>query len=247
MEIAPFFFRVYKIDKSSNPIAYLGMAIPIAPGGYLLTARHVIDVNSSEDERIAIVDHDGRHLYPVETTLFSEDPTLDLACIRSSALQDRNAYLPILPLQHVIMGLDVHTFGHFLPAGDKIRTRHGYFKGHVVNGSEAMPNGHAALTLSYPILEGLSGSAILTYHNGPKIVGLAIGNAISHIVAHEHTEYANPEKGIREKELIKRVVELGQAHHVSAIVNFAREHSLPIKMTANRTEIDGLTASGRDA
>ncbi len=111
MEIAPFFFRVYKIDRSNNLIAYLGMAIPIAPGGYLLTARHVIDVNSSEDEPIAIVDHDGRHLYPVETTLFSEDPTLDLACIRSSALQDRNAYLPILPLEHVMMGLALIVHG----------------------------------------------------------------------------------------------------------------------------------------
>lgn len=241
MEIAPFFFKVYKIDKSSNPIAFLGMAVPIAPGGYLLTARHVVDVDLSEDERIAIVDHYGRHLYPVETQLFSQDPTFDLACIRPSALHDRNEYLPILPLQHIMMGLDVHTFGHFLPAGNRIETRHGYFKGHVVNVTEAMSNGHAALTLSYPILEGLSGSAILTYHNGPKIVGVATGNAISHIVAHEHTEYANPGKNIQEKETIKRVVELGQAHHVSAIVNFAREHSLPIVMTENSTEIEGLT------
>ena len=241
MKIVPFFFKVCKIDKDGNLAAYLGMAFPIAPGGCLLTARHVVDVELAQDERLALVDHYGQHRYPVETPLFSEDPSFDLACIRSSALRDRNEHLPILPLQHIMMGLDVHTFGHFLPAGDRIRTRHGYFKGHVVNVTEAMPNGHAALTLSYPFLEGLSGSAVLAYHNGTKIVGLATGNAISQIVAREHTEYTNAGRDIHEKETIKRVVELGQAHHVSAIVNFAREHSLPITVTSERTEIEGLT------
>ena len=241
MEIAPFFFKVYKVTKGGDPNAYLGMAVPITPDGHLLTARHVVDVDLGGDERLAIVDHDGQHLYLVETTLVSADPSLDLACIRSSTLRDTSQYLPILPPPHIKMGLDVHTFGHYLPAGDRINTRHGFFKGYVVNVTNAMPNGHAALTLSYSILEGLSGSAVLTYHNGPKIVGLAIGNATSQIVAREYAEYANPGKDIYEKETIKRIVELGLAHHVTAIAKFAREHSLPFMMTSKRTKLPGLT------
>ena len=194
MEIAPFFFRVYRVAKGGNPNAYLGMAVPITPDGHLLTARHVVEVDLGEDERLAIVDHNGQHLYLVETTLFPADPSLDLACIRSSTLRDTSQYLPILPPPHIQMGLDVHTFGHYLPQGDRIKTRYGFFKGHVVNVTNAMPNGHAALTLSYSILEGLSGSAVLTYHNGPKIVGLAIGNATSQIVAASMPSMRTPAK-----------------------------------------------------
>ena len=241
MEITPFFFRVYKVANGGSPNAYLGMAVPITPDGHLLTARHAVDVDLSGDERLALIDHYGQHQYLVETTLFSSDPSLDLACIRSSTLRDTSQYLPILPPPYIKMGLNVHTFGHYLPAGDRVKTRHGFFKGHVVNVTNAMPNGHTALTLSYPILEGLSGSAILTDHNGPKIVGLAIGNATSQIVAHEYAEFANPGKDIYERETIKRIVELGQAHHVTAIAKFAREHSLPFMMTSKRTELPGLT------
>ena len=30
------------------------------------------------------------------------------------------------------------------------------------------------MTLSYPIIEGLSGSPVLTYHNGPKALGVLL-------------------------------------------------------------------------
>ena len=83
--------------------------------------------------------------------------------------------------------------------------------------------------------------AVRRPHNGPKIVDLAIGNATSQIVAREYAEYANPGKDIYEKETIKRIVELGQAHHVTAIAKFAREHSRPFMMTSTRAELPGLT------
>ena len=241
MEIAPFFFKVCKIDEDCVPIAYLGMAVPITPDGGMLTARHVVDVDLAEDERLALVDHDGQRSFPIETKLLSADGSLDLAYIASTSLRGKGEYFPVLEPAHIQMGLDVYTFGHYLPAGNRTETRHGQFKGHIVNVTDTMANGHAGLTLSYPILEGLSGSAVLTYHNGVKIVGLAVGNASSQIVAHEYADYTNSGKDIHEKETIKRVVELGQAHRAPAIMGFAREHSLPITVTSERAEIPGLT------
>ena len=41
------------------------------------------------------------------------------------------------------------------------------------------------MSLSYAVIEGLSGSPVLTYHNGPKLVGMCWGNLQSRIVASE--------------------------------------------------------------
>ncbi|WP_420610823.1 S1 family peptidase [Candidatus Poriferisodalis sp.] len=237
VNIAPYFYKIYRVDGKGAPARYLGMSIPVAPRGGLLTARHVVDVELASDERIAVADHGMQHLCPVDAVRFSTDCTLDLAYISSNSMRGQREYLPILSPPEIRMGLDVYTFGHYLPEGSRTETRHGYFKGNVVNVSDAMPTGHVGLTLSYPILEGLSGSAILTYHNGVKIVGLAIGNAASRVLAQEHVEYVHAGDEIHVRESVHRIIELGQAHNAPSIIRFADELSLPILVTSERANV----------
>lgn len=77
------------------------------------------------------------------------------------------------------------------------------------------------MSLSYAVIEGLSGSPVLTYHNGPKLVGMCWGNLQSRIVASEVMEYEDEKAKI--SETINRIVELGQAHHAEALINFLHE------------------------
>src|SRR5712691_643195 len=63
----------------------------------------------------------------------------------------------------------------------------------------------ARMTLPFPVLEGMSGSPILTYHNGPKVVGIGIGNRQTRILASEVIEFREDNAEFRES--INRIVE----------------------------------------
>jgi hypothetical protein len=77
--------------------------------------------------------------------------------------------------------------------------------------------GFPSITLPFPIIEGMSGSPILTYCNGTKIVGLARGNRNSRILASEIIDFQQGHEHF--KETIHRVVEYGLAHHAATIVS----------------------------
>jgi hypothetical protein len=76
----------------------------------------------------------------------------------------------------------------------------------------------ASFTLPFSIIEGMSGSPVLTYHNGPKVVGIAIGNRTSRILAKETFEYEDDK--LEYKETVNRIVEFGAAHHCAAMSIF---------------------------
>ena len=117
------------------------------------------------------------------------------------------------------MGEDVYSVGFYVSGG---RTDVGYFKGNIVNlnQSSGMP-GFAGMSLSYAVIEGLSGSPVLTYHNGPKVVGLCRGSVQSRIAAREILEYQDEQLTL--KETVTRIVELGLAYHASALISFLQE------------------------
>ena len=117
---------------------------------------------------------------------------------------------------------------------------HGYFKGNIVNcsGSRVTP-GSMALSLSYPIVEGLSGSPVLTYHNGPKVVGMCYGNVQSRVTAREIIEYKD--QGTEYKETVARIVEFGRAHHAAGIIRFLKEACIKgFVVSTKRVNVAGL-------
>ena len=117
------------------------------------------------------------------------------------------------------MGENVYSFGYYL-SGNNLHM--GYFKGNIVNFLKSgRTPGSGSMSLSYAVIEGLSGSPVLTYHNGPKLVGMCWGNIQTRIVAREIMEFED-EKG-RFRETINRIIELGQAHHAKALINFLQE------------------------
>lgn len=67
----------------------------------------------------------------------------------------------------------------------------------------------------------MSGSAVLTYHNGAKVVGIAIGNRSSRILASEILEYKDEKREVRET--VNRIVEYGVAYHVATIVGILED------------------------
>jgi hypothetical protein len=139
---------------------------------------------------------------------------------------------------NVITGEDVYSLGFFLEAGETIQTKHGYFKGNIVNMASTPASGHASLTLSYPVVEGLSGAPVLTYHNGPKVVGLAFGSVSSRVVASEVVEYE--EGNLKLTETVSRIVEFGLAYHSALLVSIANELGVALRISSDHVDIPGL-------
>ena len=103
-------------------------------------------------------------------------------------------------------------------------TNPGYFKGNIVNFTQFKESPEfPGLSLSYAVIEGLSGSPVLVYHNGPKVVGVCQGSVQSRIAPREILEYKDDQIELRET--VTRIVELGQAYHASGLVRFLGEVS----------------------
>ena len=183
-----FFYRLYKaIDQP--PLYYLGTAFPIAPGGTLMTCRHVVDVSFGENEYLAVFDEKSKKLFPINDVNYPSDPNLDIAILPNAFSDNRKEYIPFLTPHDLKVGEDVYTMGFFNEHENNVTTQDGYFGGKIVNFRNALHSDHAALTLPFAIIEGLSGSPILTYHNGVKVVGMAIGSKSARVVASEVIEY----------------------------------------------------------
>ena len=151
-----------------------------------------------------------------------------MAFIPNAFRRDKAEFFPLLEPTSITIGQSVYSFGYFRSEGSDLAGAvagtgdHGYFKGNIVNFSASrVTPGATALSLSYPVVEGLSGSPVLTYHNGPKVVGMCYGNVQSKVVAREIVEYKDQRKEY--KEMVTRIVEFGRAHHAAGIVGFLRE------------------------
>ena len=219
MEVAPFFYKVFAATQNFDRRRFLGTAFPITPNGGLLTCRHVVDVSIATNEVLAVFDNEVKRLVPISDFKVPTDPKFDVAFIPDALQREKAEYFPLLSPALITMGEDVYSFGYYL-SGNNLHM--GYFKGNIVNFLKSgRTPGSDSMSLSYAVIEGLSGSSVLTYHNGPKLVGMCSGNRQSRIVAHEVMEFEDEREKFRET--INRIVELGKAHHADALINFLQE------------------------
>ncbi len=152
----------------------------------------------------------------------------------------KSEFFPILSPRQLKIGEDVYSFGYFSIGGSPNNVEQGYFSGKIINffGHEDGVD-QASFMLPFPILEGMSGSPVLTYHNGPKLVGLAIGNRSSRILAHEIFEYKDGQSEF--KETVNRIIEFGVAYHPAAIIQFLSVVGVGgFIETDQRVEVSGL-------
>jgi hypothetical protein len=218
MIISRFFYKLF-LTGSGLPAQFIGTAFAVAPDGGLLTCRHVVDIQIPAGQAIAVFDEETSLLVVVKTVFYPQNRAVDLAYLPSALGRTKPDFLPILTPALLRIGADIYSFGFFAIGGDTASIEPGYFAGKVVNYfSPGASDETASMTLPFPVLEGMSGSPVLTYHNGPKLVGIAIGNRRSRILASEVVEYKD--ERIELRETVNRIVEFGVAYHCLVIVQF---------------------------
>ena len=219
MRINPLFSQIYLAGRDLKPLKFLGTAFPIAPGGGLITCRHVVDIKKKDGNVVVVLDAEMNRVVPINEIRFPMRPDVDIAFIPNAFGRPKKHFFPILSPERIIMGENVYSVGFFV-AGGKVNP--GYFKGNIVNLTQFKETpGVAGLSLSYAVIEGFSGSPVLTYHRGPKVVGLCYGSVQSRIAAREILEYKDERRELRET--VTRIVEFGEAYHASTLVQFLKE------------------------
>ena len=219
MQVNTFFFQVYLAGPDLQLRQLLGTAFPIAPNGGLITCRHVVDVNKKDDEIVVVVDGETNSVVPVQEVLYPQRLGLDLAYIPDSLQRRKKEFFPVLSSDDIIMGQDVYSVGFYVAGGN---TAAGYFKGNIVNFVSS--GGSSTLTemsLSYAVMQGLSGSPVLTYHHGLKVVGLCHMNLQTRLAPNEILEYRDEQ--LTYQETVTRIVELGRAYHANVLLEFLAE------------------------
>jgi|GEM_PF-2322973 hypothetical protein len=223
MNIAHFFYKLYLMHANGQPKQFLGTAFPVAPNGGLLTCRHVVDITVPHDCSIAVFDNELSKFTKLPSLpKLSTNPEVDIAYLPNALSRNKPEYFPILSPAELKIGEDVYSFGYFAIGGNSNSIEQGYFAGKIVNffNHEHSPK-TASFTLPYAVLEGMSGSPVLTYHNGPKLVGIGIGNRSSRILASEIIEFQDSQ--LEFKESVNRIVEFGVAYHCAAIQSFLKQ------------------------
>ena len=234
--------RFYQL-RTTKEDRFIGTAFGIAPK-VLMTCRHVVD-DRSDGEVIAIRNQRGQRWNVRPDQIWTVKPeALDLALILDAFSQEERPFFPILPHENIMIGSDVYTFGFFMTsgtgrggpaAGDDSQ---GYLKGNIVNVSQPPHEGGVQrISLSYAVIQGMSGAPVLTYHNGVKVVGLYYGNVQSRVVAAEILEHDADGTTFRER--VERIVEFGRAYP-SPVLAAALEVS-PAKgwaITADQTGVE---------
>jgi hypothetical protein len=211
-----FYFPVLAVDATGKPEALCGNAFPVSAAGDLLTCRHVVADHGTRD--LVVVDRrNGMRGLRVNDVRTPADEKVDLACL-PGLLGQGSRFFPLLTPGELMVGEDVTTYGFYTHGAGLPGLTDGYFKGHVV-GFRTEPQ--LTTLLSYPIIEGLSGSPVAHFHNGQKVVGVCQGSEDQRVIARETIEYKDTEREIHER--IERVVEFGIASRVETVISLCEE------------------------
>jgi hypothetical protein len=223
-------FPIVTIDQAGQPAAYCGNAFPITPDGGLLTCRHVIERLDGDGEQVPIAVVDPTTLIPKLLRggwHVPDDSTVDLAFLPRARPETSNTYLPFVTPETLGIGLDVFTPGYFAPSGRPEDMSFGYFRGHVVSawGAHRDTQGWDRIALPYPVIEGLSGSPVITERrNGWELVGICHGSDSHRVLAYEVVDVEEGSQRYREQ--LHRIVEFGAALGTSPIREFLDAESV---------------------
>ena len=217
MEIASHFYKLISLKPDGSPDRFLGCCSPVGPDGGMLTCRHVVE--ACPDGALGIYDNERACFVRIaQAPVICRTPETDMAFLPNALGRPKPEFFPILTPRALQIGEDVYSYGHFMIGGAQAEIEAGYFSGKIVNFFRSADPARAMLTLPFTAIEGLSGSPVLTYHHGVKLVGLVTGNRASRIMAHEVMEFEDDRVQLRET--INRIVEFGTAMHCAAIVEF---------------------------
>ncbi len=131
------------------------------------------------------------------------------------------------------MGTSANLIGYY--SGEQ-QFEVGSFKGTVV--AVARQGGFQRLRLPYPVIEGCSGSPLITFHNGTKAVGMAFGSESQRVQAYEVVDVHDGET--RYRETVHRIVEFGLAYHPSTIIAFLQSIGIDPTVSESSLDIPGL-------
>jgi hypothetical protein len=241
-QVSKFFYRVFLVDnRNVKDYRYLGTAFPVAPDGGLLTCRHVVDVDYDPATHRRGIDDPERGVFALMADpIYSNDDRLDMAFIPNALQRSKAEFFPILTPETLLIGEDVYSFGFFKPDGGAGAATQAYLSGKLVNVfSVDADRGIHSMLLPYAVIEGMSGSPVLTYHNGPKVVGMTTGNQMQRVVAHEVMDYQGTEREY--KETINRIVEFGVAYHSATLISFLQEIGVSqVVVSDQQVNISGL-------
>jgi hypothetical protein len=238
MDPARFFYSVHVVGQNGEAQAFLGTAFPVHPGGTFMTCRHVVDRQLEEGQSLALFESGTDRFIPISNILLPAEH-IDLAVL-PGAIPEKAEFLPMLFPNLVIIGESAFTFGYYTRAGTPMGLSRGYFSGHLVNIDAAAEfGGEIMITLPFPVVEGLSGSPVLTYHNGPKLIGVCIGSESHRVLASEVLEVE--EGGGKFRETVHRIVEFGVAYHPTAILRALKDVGIKVAyLSDQRVPVSGL-------
>lgn len=217
-----YYFPIATKGADGKPDRLLGSAFAVAPDGCLVTCRHVVDRVDESGQEIQpfLLDFGNLVMRPLTQARFSKDPVVDLAYLPNALGREHAEFLPILDPEHILIGIDAACYGFLSTNAGRFPARGGYFSG-AISSVVAGDRGGKDCLLPYPIVEGMSGAAITTFHNGTKVIGVAHGSQSQRVLASEITEV--DDGGSHYKETIVRMIEFGLAHHAQTLIDFLGE------------------------
>jgi hypothetical protein len=215
MDPRHFLFPVVALNDQDEPEWLCGNSFPITEDGGLITCRHVV---SKPDARLAVIDRLGSlRVLPIKEVVYPKDDALDLAFL-PRALDRPSKRFPLLPAPNFLVGASIHTYGFYSQSGRVDALYDGYFAGNVVR---FYTDNYSRAVLSFPVIEGLSGSPVMLYHNGTKATGICYGSEQQRVLAAEIVDSQDGDAHYRET--VNRVVEFGLALRSEVIMSFAAE------------------------
>jgi Trypsin-like peptidase domain len=239
----PLFFPVFQLSMEGRPVAHVGNAFPVTADNGLLTCRHVIELRGADDSLlpVGVMNTETGHIKPVEAATVPDAADLDLAFIADGVERESRGYFPLLPDAQLALGTDVFSLGYYTEGAAVESLTAGYFSGKIVTGKTGDPErgDWGSLALAYAVIEGVSGSAIVTYHHGNKLVGICHGSLSQRVMAYEVIDMHDGD--VRYREQVHRIVEFGQGYPAGTIEWFLRSQSIErFTVTADRVDIPDI-------